>query len=129
MLLAGCTMIALIGNIIVYACESTGVRLFGLYLFVAYAAGIPMTLSMVSSNVAGFTKKATVSAMMFIAYCTGNIVGPFLFFEREAPGYKYWGYHGGWKTHGEIGYMGQRLLHLRIVLKSPLKGLLWRGRI
>ncbi|KAJ1713527.1 pantothenate transporter [Aspergillus flavus] len=88
MLLAGCTMIALIGNIIVYACESTGVRLFGLYLFVAYAAGIPMTLSMVSSNVAGFTKKATVSAMMFIAYCTGNIVGPFLFFEREAPGYK-----------------------------------------
>lgn len=47
-----------------------------------------MTLSMVSSNVAGFTKKATVSAMMFIAYCTGNIVGPFLFFEREAPGYK-----------------------------------------
>ncbi|KAE8336563.1 hypothetical protein BDV24DRAFT_155068 [Aspergillus arachidicola] len=77
-----------IGSIIVYVCESTGVRLFGLYLFVAYAAGIPMTLSMVSSNVAGFTKKATVSAMMFIAYCTGNIVGPFLFFGSEAPVYK-----------------------------------------
>ncbi|KAE8318287.1 major facilitator superfamily domain-containing protein [Aspergillus transmontanensis] len=88
MLLAGCTMIAFIGSIIVYVCESTGVRLFGLYLFVAYAAGIPMTLSMVSSNVAGFTKKATVSAMMFIAYCTGNIVGPFLFFGSEAPVYK-----------------------------------------
>ncbi|KAE8414608.1 major facilitator superfamily domain-containing protein [Aspergillus pseudocaelatus] len=79
---------SLIGSIIVYAGDSTGVRLFGLYLFVAYAAGIPMTLSMVSSNVAGFTKKATVSAMMFIAYCTGNIIGPFLFFAREAPVYK-----------------------------------------
>ncbi|KAE8162625.1 major facilitator superfamily domain-containing protein [Aspergillus tamarii] len=87
-LLAGCTLIALIGSIIVYAADSTGVRLFGLYLFVAYAAGIPMTLSMVSSNVAGFTKKATVSAMMFIAYCTGNIIGPFLFFAHEAPVYK-----------------------------------------
>ncbi|KAB8256138.1 major facilitator superfamily domain-containing protein [Aspergillus pseudonomiae] len=88
MLLAACTAIALVGSILVYACESTGLRLFGLYLFVAYAAGIPMTLSMVSSNVAGFTKKATVSAMMFIAYCAGNIIGPFLFFAREAPGYK-----------------------------------------
>jgi MFS transporter, ACS family, allantoate permease len=28
---------------------------------------------MVSSNVAGFTKKAVASAMMFIAYCAGNI--------------------------------------------------------
>lgn len=24
---------------------------------------------------------------VFIAYCTGNIIGPQLFFEREAPGY------------------------------------------
>ncbi|KAE8383163.1 major facilitator superfamily domain-containing protein [Aspergillus bertholletiae] len=86
--LAGCTTVALIGCVLVYACEDKGVQLFGLYLFVAYAAGIPITLSMVSSNVAGFTKKATVSAMMFIAYCIGNIVGPFLFFEREAPVYK-----------------------------------------
>lgn len=42
---------------------------------------------MVSSNVAGFTKKAVTSAMVFIAYCAGNIIGPFLFFPSEAPGY------------------------------------------
>jgi hypothetical protein len=73
--------------VIVYKAESKGAQLFGMFIFTAYAAGIPMTLSMVSSNVAGFTKKATVSAMMFIAYCIGNIVGPFLFFDDEAPAY------------------------------------------
>ncbi|OJJ66152.1 hypothetical protein ASPBRDRAFT_138580 [Aspergillus brasiliensis CBS 101740] len=78
----------LTGCVLIYACERQGPRLLGMFLFTAYAAGLPMTLSMVSSNVAGFTKKATVSAMMFVAYCTGNIIGPFLFFSREQPGYK-----------------------------------------
>lgn len=42
---------------------------------------------MVASNVAGFTKKSVAAAMMFMAYTTGNIIGPFLFFAREAPEY------------------------------------------
>ncbi|KAJ5949898.1 pantothenate transporter [Penicillium verhagenii] len=78
----------LIGCILVYATDNKGPRLFGLFIFVAFAAGLPLTLSMVSSNVSGYTKKATVTAMMFIAYCTGNIIGPFLFFSDEAPRYQ-----------------------------------------
>ncbi|KAJ9150456.1 Pantothenate transporter [Pleurostoma richardsiae] len=88
LLVAGCTFVALIGCVIIYTTDNQGARLFGYFIFVAYAAGIPLTLSLVSSNVAGFTKKATVGAMMFIAYCVGNIIGPFLFFSREAPKYK-----------------------------------------
>ncbi|KAF5228976.1 hypothetical protein FAUST_10706 [Fusarium austroamericanum] len=42
---------------------------------------------MVASNVAGFTKKSVASAMMFMSYTAGNIIGPFLFFPSEAPGY------------------------------------------
>lgn len=42
---------------------------------------------MVASNVAGFTKKSVASAMMFMAYTAGNIIGPFLFFPSEAPDY------------------------------------------
>jgi hypothetical protein len=42
---------------------------------------------MVASNVAGFTKKSVASAMMFMAYTVGNIIGPFLFFASEAPEY------------------------------------------
>jgi ACS family allantoate permease-like MFS transporter len=84
--------ISLIGCILVYATDNKGPRLLGLFIFVAYAAGIPLTLSMVSSNVSGYTKKATVSAIMFIAYCTGNIIGPFLFFSEEAPRYQVSGF-------------------------------------
>jgi len=65
-----------------------GVRLFSYYIFSSFASGLPLSLSLVSSNVAGYTKKATVSAMMFIAYCAGNIIGPFLFFSHEAPRYQ-----------------------------------------
>lgn len=78
----------LTGCLLIYRCYKNGGRLFGVFIFSAFVAGIPMTLSVASSNVAEFTKKATVSAMMFVTYCTGNIVGPFLFFSREAPAYK-----------------------------------------
>lgn len=77
----------LVGCAIIYGTENKGARLFAFYIFTSFASGIPLSLSLVSSNVAGYTKKATVSAMLFIAYCTGNIIGPFLFFAREAPRY------------------------------------------
>lgn len=54
----------------------------------ASVAGMPLSFSLISANTGGFTKRATVSAMILIAYCVGNIIGPFLFFEREAPHYK-----------------------------------------
>ncbi|KAH7012470.1 uncharacterized protein B0I36DRAFT_369630 [Microdochium trichocladiopsis] len=40
-----------------------------------------------TSNIGGFTKKTTSNAMIFIGYCAGNIIGPQLFFESEAPSY------------------------------------------
>lgn len=36
-------------------------------------------LSMISSNVAGYTKKTTVAALYLIGYCVGNIIGMFLY--------------------------------------------------
>lgn len=39
-------------------------RLAGLWLSAMFAADIPMALSLITSNVGGFTKKATVSGMM-----------------------------------------------------------------
>ncbi|KAJ7746848.1 MFS general substrate transporter [Mycena maculata] len=44
-------------------------------------------LSLVSGNVGGQTKKALSSAAIFLGVATGNIVGPFLFKESEAPTY------------------------------------------
>lgn len=39
------------------------------------------------ANVAGHTKKLTVNALIFIAYCTASIIGPQVFLAREAPDY------------------------------------------
>ena len=80
-------IVSLVGSILVRFGPNNGSKLAGFYLFVAYAAGIPIGLSMVTSNVAGFTKKAVTTAMMFVAYCVGNIIGPFLFFPSQAPIY------------------------------------------
>jgi ACS family allantoate permease-like MFS transporter len=78
---------SLTGSLLVRYGPNQGSQLFGLWVFVAFAAGFPISLSMVASNVAGFTKKSVASAMMFMAYTAGNIIGPFLFFPSEAPEY------------------------------------------
>ncbi|KAJ5973267.1 MFS allantoate transporter [Penicillium waksmanii] len=62
-------------------------RYAGTCLMGANSASFPLLMSMVSGNIGGFTKKTTVNALSFIAYCAGNIIGPQLFFEREAPSY------------------------------------------
>ncbi|KAL4809896.1 MFS general substrate transporter [Aspergillus unguis] len=62
-------------------------RWAGIFILGPFAASMPVSLSLITSNVGGFTKKATVSAMLFIAYCIGNIIGPQLFFDDEAPKY------------------------------------------
>ena len=62
-------------------------RLGGLWLATGFAGGFPLCLSLIASNTAGYTKKTTVSAIFFVGYCTGNIVGPQTFYASEAPSY------------------------------------------
>ncbi|KAK8022644.1 hypothetical protein PG993_013411 [Apiospora rasikravindrae] len=64
-----------------------GVALFGYFLLSTGPAALPLLLSLVQVNFRGVTKKGTMTAIVFVAYCTGNIVGPQLFRESEAPGY------------------------------------------
>ncbi|KAI2622742.1 putative allantoate permease [Hypomontagnella submonticulosa] len=64
-----------------------GVSLFGYFLLSTGPAGLPLLLSLVQSNYRGVTKKMTMTALLFIAYCTGNIVGPQLFISEEEPTY------------------------------------------
>lgn len=48
------------------------------------SGAIPLLLGLVSSNYKGVTKKMTVSAVIFIIYCAGNIAGPQTFKSTEA---------------------------------------------
>jgi ACS family allantoate permease-like MFS transporter len=68
--------------------DQTGWKLFGVFIFGAYAAAFPLSLSMIATDVAGYTKKTVVSAILFLAYCAGNISGPQVFLAREAPLYR-----------------------------------------
>ncbi|KAJ5160411.1 uncharacterized protein N7482_007415 [Penicillium canariense] len=88
LVIVGMTIISILGSALVYAGTSIAARYAGLLLMGIYSAAMPVSLAMISSNVGGFTKKATVSAIYFIMYCTGNIIGPQLFFTREAPKYQ-----------------------------------------
>lgn len=62
-------------------------QVVGITLGAVFGVNIPLSLSLISSNVAGFTKRSVVSALLFVAYCVGNIVGPQFFMESEEPAY------------------------------------------
>jgi ACS family allantoate permease-like MFS transporter len=71
-------VIAIIGMIMIIAIPSahpTG-RLIGYYLTQASPTPFVALLSLIASNIAGYTKKTTVAALFLIGYCVGNIIGP-----------------------------------------------------
>ncbi|KAJ5100378.1 hypothetical protein N7456_006430 [Penicillium angulare] len=57
------------------------------YAFYSYWAPYTMTTSLPMANTSGHTKKVTLSAMFFLGYCVGNILGPQLFRSDDAPRY------------------------------------------
>ncbi|GFG26543.1 uncharacterized transporter C460.05 [Aspergillus udagawae] len=63
-------------------------RLVALWLCYFQGLGFSMSLTVVSSNVAGYTKKQVTGALLFTGYCVGNIIGPQTFKESEAPRYR-----------------------------------------
>ncbi|OTB02238.1 hypothetical protein M426DRAFT_264727 [Hypoxylon sp. CI-4A] len=91
----------LVGNLICVGCGAALVglpagpdgtdnrwgRLAALWLCSFQSVGFSLSLTMVSSNVAGYTKKQLTGAFLFVGYCVGNIIGPQTFIESEAPLY------------------------------------------
>jgi len=54
-------------------------RLVGLWLCFFQGLGFSMSLTMISSNVAGATKKQLTAAILFTGYCVGMFVGSAVF--------------------------------------------------
>ncbi|KAF2034791.1 MFS general substrate transporter [Setomelanomma holmii] len=80
---------AVVGSSLIYVRPKTshGVQLFGYFLLSTGPGATPLLISLVSANFKGVTKKMTMTAMFFIAYCAGNIAGPQFFKATEAPHY------------------------------------------
>jgi ACS family allantoate permease-like MFS transporter len=51
-------------------------RLAGYYLTQASPTPFVCLLSLIATNVAGYTKKTTIAALYLVGYCVGNIIGP-----------------------------------------------------
>lgn len=95
-----------VGFAMVAWCKSSGGRLAGYWLTGASNATFVVGLSLVSGNVGGQTKKALASAAIFLGVAAGNIVGPFLFKDSEAPVY----------LTGIIGCLVSRALEIVIII-------------
>lgn len=70
-----------------HATHKVGV-LFGYYIVGAYVCSLVLALQMPASNLGGYTKRSTSVALVFLAYCAGNIIGPQAFLAKEAPLYQ-----------------------------------------
>jgi ACS family allantoate permease-like MFS transporter len=63
-------------------------RLVCLWITFSYTASWSLSMSVVTANTAGHTKKATSAAILLIGYCLGNFIGPFFFLSEQAPRYQ-----------------------------------------
>ncbi|KAK7755374.1 hypothetical protein SLS62_002601 [Diatrype stigma] len=61
--------------------------LFAYYIVGSFVASLVIAMQMPSANLGGYTKRMTGTAVVFLAYCVGNIAGPHAFLEAEAPIY------------------------------------------
>ncbi|KAL1683548.1 major facilitator superfamily domain-containing protein [Schizophyllum commune] len=104
-----------IGFALIAFTKNKGLRLFGYWITGASNATFVVGLSLVSGNVGGTTKKALASAAVFLGVAAGNIIGPFLFFDSEAPEYR----------SGIIACLTSRGVEIIIIL--ILRFIFWRA--
>ncbi|KAI0378796.1 major facilitator superfamily transporter allantoate [Hypomontagnella monticulosa] len=80
---------ALVGAVLLYTLpsEQKNSRLAAYYIIQTHSIVTIMEFSMVTANIAGTTKKMTSTALIFIAFCVGQVAAPQLFVSSEAPRY------------------------------------------
>ncbi|EPX70424.1 membrane transporter [Schizosaccharomyces octosporus yFS286] len=86
---AFCNCLNLVGCIMIWKIPATNPygRLVGVWFTMWVPAGSALLLSLISSNVAGYTKKSVTNATVFVFYSIGNIVAPQLFKSGQTPEY------------------------------------------
>ncbi|KAG0644006.1 major facilitator superfamily domain-containing protein [Tuber brumale] len=88
-LATGAMLISLLGFALAVALPRSNLsgNLASYYIISASPAAFILLVSCISSNVAGYTKKTTVNAIVFIAYCAGNLIGPHTVDLADGPMY------------------------------------------
>ncbi|OIW25435.1 MFS general substrate transporter [Coniochaeta ligniaria NRRL 30616] len=92
-MLPPCVMLILrqiVGTVIINQLELANRwgRLVGVWLLGSYPVGFMVILGLLSTNIAGSTKRSVASGWVFVMYCVGQISGPQFFKSTQAPAYK-----------------------------------------
>jgi len=61
--------------------------LISYYIVLSFWAAQTLSMSLLSRNIAGQTKKSVCVAMNFVAWAVGNSIGPQVFLDRDKPRY------------------------------------------
>ncbi|GAA5860353.1 hypothetical protein JCM3774_000389 [Rhodotorula dairenensis] len=80
-------------------------RLISFWFVNTQSVGFTLGLVMISSNIGGYTKRSVTSAMVFAAYCAGNMAGPQFIYADEKPRYQ----SGAYAMMG--GYIAKLVAH------------------
>lgn len=80
-------LLCVVGTCLLDFTDHRGSKLTGYYTLYISTTNMAGVASIVSSNVAGHTKKITASTVLLVGYCVGNMIGPQTFRESQAPGY------------------------------------------
>ncbi|OBT52226.1 hypothetical protein VE04_07541, partial [Pseudogymnoascus sp. 24MN13] len=64
-----------------------GGLLFAVYILSSFGGSYAVVMGLAVANTAGYTKRSISSAGLFLGSCIGNIIGPLVFQERDAPHY------------------------------------------
>ncbi|KAL7943657.1 major facilitator superfamily domain-containing protein [Trichoderma barbatum] len=78
LLIITCGLISIAGTLICWfgPRSNRGLLFAGIFLVAVQVASGGLAVSLAASNMAGHTKKSTVSASTFVGYCVGNVIGP-----------------------------------------------------
>ena len=84
--MSACCIPSIIGTALVYALPSSNQwgRVVAIWIVYTNSVSLAVSFAVIGGNVAGFTKKTTVTFILFLGYCAGNIASPQFFKASEA---------------------------------------------
>lgn len=80
-------IIGIVGLIILMAIPAGGVKLVGYYLSWGGTGAYSIMVTIIGNNVKGYTKKIFYNGAIMFFYTLGNLVGPLIMIDTQAPRY------------------------------------------
>ncbi|OJD40372.1 allantoate permease [Diplodia corticola] len=105
---ASCNLVTVVCAVLMWKLPRTNKAglLAAYYVFYTYWGPYVIGASLPMVNTSGHSKKVTMNAVYFLAYCTGNIIGPQVFRANDAPDY----------THGYVGLLACLIVAMVAIL-------------